>query len=215
MGRPGEGAIERKQRIVSDRRVFLRWVRATWIGWMVGVPCIVALALLGEAVGIGGSQVLVGAGMGAGIGIFQARVIRGWLPRAAPWFWSCVGGLALPFLATDIAKLAGYSSTRTVYVSVALGGLIVGAWQALILRERFRSAGWWLASSAVGWTLAGGTAMLADSLSHTRQLRGLGGALAYLGIVALGGLVLGLVTGMSLVRLARQDSSSPRDVRLG
>ncbi|MGH7469330.1 MAG: hypothetical protein ACRENP_15365 [Longimicrobiales bacterium] len=68
-----------------------------------------ALALLGETIGIGGAQVLVGAGMGTGVGLLQMRVMRNVVHRSAPWFWSCVAGLALPFLATDIAKAAGSS----------------------------------------------------------------------------------------------------------
>ena len=35
------------------------WLRATWLGWILGVPLILVLALAGEAVGIGGAQVLV------------------------------------------------------------------------------------------------------------------------------------------------------------
>jgi len=38
------------------------WLRATWLSWILGMPCIVLLALLGEALGLGGKQVLVGAG---------------------------------------------------------------------------------------------------------------------------------------------------------
>ena len=47
----------------------IAWLRATVAGWLLGVPLIVALALLGEAVGVGGAQFLVGVGMGAGLGL--------------------------------------------------------------------------------------------------------------------------------------------------
>ena len=46
---------------------------ATWAGWLLGIPFIIILALMGEAVGIGGSQFLVGAGMGTGTGLLQSR----------------------------------------------------------------------------------------------------------------------------------------------
>lgn len=182
-----------------DRKIFGQWVRATWAGWALGVPIIIALALIGEVVGIGGVQVLVGAGMGTGIGFMQGRALLGVLDRAAPWFWSCVVGLSAPFLAWDIAKAAGWDFAYSPYLCVTLGGLIVGVWQAFILRSRFHREGWWVAASVVGWTLASGTAMVADTLSRSRSLRGIWGALAYLGIVAGGGLVLGLITGISLV----------------
>jgi len=97
------------ERNLSMRQVLGQWVRATWAGWALGIPLIIALALVGEAVGIGGSQVLLGVGMGAGIGLMQSRAIRDMLHSSAPWLWSCVVGLGLPFLVTDVAKAAGWN----------------------------------------------------------------------------------------------------------
>jgi hypothetical protein len=192
----------------NNRQLFVLWARATWIGWVLGVPLIILLALLGEAVGIGGAQVLVGAGMGAGIGLMQGRAIRGVLHRFIPWFWSCVVGLAVPFLATDIIKAMGREFAYSPYAAVALGGLFVGAWQAVILRSHLRKTGWWVVASVLGWTLAAGTAAGADYLSHSQSFRGLLGALTYLGIVAIGGLVLGLVTGIALVWMLRHEAAA-------
>lgn len=104
-------------------------------GWVLGIPFIIALALVAEAAGIGGAQVPVGLGMGTGIKLMQARAIRGVGPKDALWFWSCVIGRGVPFLATDIANAAGYTVTYSLYLSVALGGLMVGILQALILRQ--------------------------------------------------------------------------------
>ena len=177
-----------------DRRLVLRWVRATWFGWLLGIPFIIVLALVGEAVGIGGAQVLVGAGLGTGIGLMQGRMIRSMLPKSGTWLWSCVVGLALPFLVTDIAKAARWDARYSLFVCVAVGGLISGAWQAIILRTRFRKTLLWVVASALGWTLAAGTSTVADPLSRLPALRGLWGAVVYLGIVAAGGLILGLVT---------------------
>jgi len=187
---------------ISSHRLFGQWVRATWTGWALGVPFIIALALAGEAAGIGGAQALVGVGMGTGIRLMQGRAIRGVLHRSASWFWSCVAGLGVPFLAADIAKAAGWDFTYSLYVSVALGGFIVGIWQAFILRSRFHNAGGWVLASALGWTLAAGAAAVADAL----PLRRLWGAVAYLATVAVGGLILSSVTGISLVRLLRKET---------
>ncbi len=193
------------ERNMSDRQVFVQWVRATLVGWVLGIPIIIALALIGEAVGIGGAQALVGVGMGTGIGLMQGRAIRGVLHKSAPWFWSCAVGLGVPFLAADIAKAAGWNFTYSLQVSVALGGIIVGVWQAFLLRPCLRNTGWWVVGSVVGWALASGMVAVADPLSRTPSLRGIWGALVYLGIIAGGGLVLGLVTGISLVRLLRHE----------
>ena len=191
-----------------NRQAFWSWTRATWVGWVLGVPCVVVLALLGEALGIGGVQVLVGAGMGTGLGFMQSRALRGVLPKPRLWFWSCAFGLALPFLAFDLAKAAEWKITYSLYVCVVLGGLIVGIWQALILRTRFHNTVWWAIASVVGWSATSGMAALSESLSRSHSLRGLGGALAYLGIIASGGLILGLITGVPRVWLLRHKPAS-------
>src|SRR5262249_7975291 len=104
------------------RHIFRRWVLATWGGWVLGVPLIAGLALIGEAVGVGGAQFIVGMGMGAGVGLMQARIMRRVLPKTAPWFWSCAVGLGVPFLVADIAKAAAWNYTYSLHISVALGG---------------------------------------------------------------------------------------------
>jgi hypothetical protein len=186
----------------NSPKLFGQWVRTTWAGWALGVPCIVVLALAGEAVGLGGVQVLVGAGMGAGVGMMQARALRNVLQTFAPWLWSCVIGLGAPFLATDVAKAIGRPIPYSLEAYVALGGLIVGVWQWLILRSRFHHAAWWILASALGWSLAAGAATIAN----VQPFRGLLGALLYLAIAAAGGLVLGSVTGLALARRLREKT---------
>ena len=192
---------------MTERQALTQWVRATWAGWVLGIPLIVALALIGEVLHLGGAQALVGVGMGMGIGLMQARTLRNVLCRVAPWFWSCVVGLGLPFLLVDLAKLAHWNFPYSLYICVALGGLIAGVWQAFLLRPHCQNAGWWVAASVAGWNLAAGMAAIADNLFRSHSIRGIWGALAYLGIIAAGGLILGLVTGISLVWMLRQKTA--------
>lgn len=180
---------------------YAAWVRATSLGWLLGVPLIAVFALIGEALGIGGSQFLVGAGMGAGIGLLQARLMRRVLDRFTPWFLSCVVGLSVPFLGADGLRAAGREHLYSLQVCVALGGLAVGGWQSALLSRRFLRTWLWLIGSAVGYALAAACATLADVLSRTHALRGPLGALVYLGTIAAGGPILGLVTGVPLRRL--------------
>ncbi len=185
------------------------WLRATWYGWLLGVPLVILLALGGEAAGIGGSQVLVGIGMGLGVGLLQARLLRTVLSRPAVWLLSSAVGLAIPFLVTDLAPRFGRDLPYSLPIAVVAGGLIIGVWQAQLLRGHARSPGWWILANAVGWTLAAGMAYLADVAVRGHAIRGLPGALAYLGAVAAGGLLLGVVTGMALPRLLRPVPVAP------
>ncbi len=182
----------------SDSRLLGPWIRATGAGWALGVPFVILLALAGESLRIGPLQFPVGLGMGLGVGFMQGRIVRTLLGAAAPWRWSCALGLALPFLAADLAQQAGRPLPYSLYLAVALGGLTVGIWQARLLRRRFSRAGWWVAASVVGWSLAAGLGAVADGLPRSHAVRGIWGALAYLGIVAAGGLLLGVVTGLVL-----------------
>lgn len=189
----------------NGRRLYVRWIKATGLGWLLGIPCIAGLALIAELLGIGGAQVMVGAGMGVGVGFMQGRTLRGILPRAAPWFWSCVGGLAIPFLVADIARIAEWNLGYSVYWAVAVAGLTAGVWQAVILGKRFRSAHWWIPVSALGWTLAGALVGGSDAMVRNASVRGVAGLLAYLGLLAVGGFVLGAVTGVWLARAVPRE----------
>jgi hypothetical protein len=175
------------------------WTRATWFGWLLGVPSIALLALLGEVLGIGGSQTLVGAGMGAGVGLLQGTVLRRSGVRLMPWVGACVIGLALPFLVWDIAKAVGTHRTYSLFLCVTAGGLIAGILQATLLRARVPPT-WWVLASTLGWGLAGGLATSADTLLRAHSIRGLAGAGLYLGLITSGGIILGVVTGLVLSR---------------
>jgi hypothetical protein len=188
----------------------LPWVRATWLGWTLGVLLTILAALAGEAIGAGESQTPVGLGMGTGVGIMQARAIRGLVSSRAAWIASSGAGLAAPFLAFDLARAAGLPLTFSLYVAVALGGLATGIWQAMLLRVRLGGRALaWIPGSLVGWSLAAGCAAIADGLPRALSLRGLAGAGLYLAVTLTGGLVLGLVTGLFLVRLGRRVPAHP------
>ncbi|AKC86429.1 hypothetical protein WQ53_06245 [Pseudoxanthomonas suwonensis] len=189
-----------------------RWILATWLGWLLGLVLIMPLAIAGEWIGTGGAQGPVGVGMGIGVGLMQARAMRGLGGGADQWFWVTCIGLALPFVANDLAGVASVELPYSLLASVAAGGALAGGMQALVLRHRVRRTWWWVAGSTVGWSLAASGAKAADLLQRQTGLRGALGALAYLGVVAAGGLVLGLVTGAILRSLSRCPSlpQSPR-----
>lgn len=182
------------------------WIRATWAGWLLGIPITILLAIAGEAVGGGGLQFLVGVGMGAGVGLMQGRIIKGVTGQSVRWLLSSVIGLSIPFLFTDVARLTVWDIPYSLYVCILLGGLIVGVWQAGILRPYFTNAGVWVAACGLGWSLAAASAAVSDFLFQSKFVRGIPGALAYLGVIAAGGLILGAVTGIVIARLNRLPS---------
>jgi hypothetical protein len=134
--------------------------------------------------------------------------MRAMTGRAAPWIVATLAGVTTPFLVADVLAGSGWQLPYFLYVVVALGGLLAGGLQARVLRPYLRSVGVWIVASVVGWSLAAGTAALADALQRGQALRGLWGALAYLGIVSSGGVLLGLTTGPVLARVRHPAPSS-------
>ena len=178
-----------------------RWIAHTLIGWILGVPLLLGLSVLFEAVGIDHANAPVGLGMGAAIGLLQARALRSAGVRAQAWWVATLAGVALPFLVADLARRLGHPMPYLVYPFAAVGGLLASllqlrAWPAL--RPR---AGGWVVASTLGWLLACSSVALADFLSHRLHFVGLGGALAYLGIACSGGLLLGIATAAMLSQL--------------
>jgi hypothetical protein len=171
-----------------------RWIRVTTLGWLVGIPLVVAFALLAEGLGIGGMQSMVGLGIGSGVGVMQARALVSWLPRRRHWIMVTAIGIGLPFLAADVLLHAGADIEYSLTWCVVGGGLLAGIGQAVLLRPHVDYSWRWIPVSTAGWAAAAGMATIADGLREAGA-RGIAGALAYLGLIALGGVVLGVVTG--------------------
>ena len=171
------------------------WIRATWLGWILGLPILIGLALLGEAVGVGGVQFIVGLGMGAGVGLMQARALRGVIASPPAWFKATCLGLAAPFALADIAtRVIGLPFSLPV--AVAAGGLLAGVLQARLLTNEPRARRRWEIGSGVGWLLGAGTSGVAGLIG----LRGVPGLLLYLATIALGGAILGAITSRCVPR---------------
>jgi len=185
------------------------WVRATFFGWLLAIPAIAALALLGEAVGIGGSQSLVGMGVGATVGFMQARVLREMLGKLAPWIWSSIVGLTVPFIPSDVAVFLHMPFPYSLPVCIAIGGVVAGVWQSRLLAAHFASTRFWILASGIGWAVAGFVSSRADTLLRAMDIRGIPGALLYLTMVAAGGLAVGGATAIALSRMPTRATSQP------
>src|SRR5690606_26129580 len=68
-------------------------------------------------------------------------------------------------------------------------------------------AHWWIPVSVLGWTLASALAGGADLLVRGASMRGWGALFAYLGLLAIGGLALGVVTGSWFARVGPREEA--------
>ena len=178
----------------TDRRLFTRWVRATFVGWWLGFILVVVGSVLANSVG-GGAQFMVGLGMGAGVGYAQGRVARDWLGRLRPWMAASMVGMGAPFAVRDLASAIGFALPYSLTIYVVLGGILVSALQWRLLRPHFHRSGWWVPASVAGWALPAGLVAWYDAFVGPSPF----GAIVFLGMILLGGLVLGAVTGSALM----------------
>ena len=177
----------------TGRRFFFRWVRLTFAGYLLGFVLTMLGLIAGEVIGLPEFQIVVGAAMGAGVGFTQNRLARNWLAAGRLWAWASVLGLGASFLIFDLAALVwgNLPNRESLQLDIALGGLLVGLLQWRVLARHMERAGWWVLASVVGWTLAGRVSNVTFS--------GDWDALLNLGMILLGGVVLGVVTGGVLV----------------
>ncbi len=189
---------------MTDTLSLRPWIRLTFLGWLLGIILVIAIALASEMVGIRASQIPVGLGMGLGVGLAQERALRPLQGDSSAWPWASALGLALPFFLVDLSHLLGMPIPYSLYAGLAIAGVTAGASQAYVLRPHPVSAPLWILTSALGWTAGSLMVAAADSLGNIPGLRGLGGALLYLALVAMGGVFLGLATSVPLRRLVNR-----------
>ena len=132
-------------------------------------------------------------GQAAFLAVVERRLSVYWaLSSVAFWLAGLGLGMALSFLA------AGY--VHPTPVAIALGVLLTGVSQWLVLRSRFRRAGWWPIVLVLGFVVGGSAVSLVRLISSGAVLGGLGGAILGAGI--------GLTTGLAVTRLWRGNGAS-------
>ena len=187
----------------ADRKFFTRWVRGTFAGWLLGFMFIVLGAVGADLIGTGESesQFIVGIAMGAGVGYAQGRVVRQWLGGTWRWTWASVIGMGVPFVASDFVSAVWSGYSFSLPLVVVIGGLLVGLFQRRVLRSHCDRANWWVLACVAGWALAAGTAAVSGVLPSGPSAGWL--AILNVGVILLGGVVLGIVTGGALVWMLR------------
>lgn len=179
----------------GEAKVFIRWVKATTLGWLLGFVLVVVLAVVWDQVG-GGAQFMVGMGMGAGVALGQARIVEeevGWPGR---WIWSTTFGMGIPFLVWDLGAVLGADEFFSLPLCVVAGSLFVGVLQGRLLSRRYRNTIWWIPANLVGW----GVPVAVLALGDSGVLSGAGGLVSVAAMLS-GGAALGAITGKALVSM--------------
>jgi hypothetical protein len=166
---------------------FGRWLLGTTIGWFVGI--LLAIGLSYAIVGLfypEESNLIVGLVLGAAVGLAQVIAVRRLLPLTQRWVWGATVGLGIPFIIGVVVSATWFKGNEVsdmwlVLVAV-VGGMLSGLFQAPTLRRHVPRARWWIPASLVSW----GAAWLASL------------AWAEAGVL-LGGVVLGTLSGLSLI----------------
>ncbi len=169
-----------------------RWVTATTLGWLLGFVLLVALAIAFEQVSGGATaQFMIGVGMGAGVGVMQARALRAWLESTWTWILATTVSMGLPFILWDLWGVVwGVQAPFGLLECVIGGSVLAGVLQSALLRHRLNRTSWWVLASLLGWGLP--AVALPDRLLILWIL--------------LGGTILGAVTGPVLLSLPQRPA---------
>lgn len=184
----------------------VRWTTSTFWGWLLGIVLIVGLSSLLDSMGIEDMQFYVGLGMGAGVGYAQWLLLRKHIPMSKNWIWFSAAGMGIPFIILDL--LLTKSFTYKMPLGVVLGAILVGFLQFRLLKRHSEKANLWIWSSIAGWTL-GVLAVL--TIDYTKQLppylsSNLLLALINLLLILLGGIILGVITGIALKKIVKEEA---------
>jgi predicted Ser/Thr protein kinase len=211
---------------------WLGWVAANTAGWIIGL-------ILGAGFLSALQESFLGSFLGAfalglSTGAMQWFALRRHLRQPGQWVWASVGGTLFGAFALSIVPQI-YEGGETWGLVLVLGmaavvfGACLGLAQALVLRDQYRGAGWWVLASMAAWAVAGvvnggiGVAM-ASSLEGGSGASSFGEAIGQilvqivalilvvgLSIVVITGPVSGAITGAALLRLLRH----PKDGQTG
>jgi hypothetical protein len=178
-----------------------KWIKATFWGWLLGIILLIMLSSILDGMGIENMQFYIGIGMGAGVGLTQWLLLKRYRAINASWIWASLLGMGMPFVILDF--IMPHTVKYKLPLSVALGGLLVGVFQYLVLKKQFQRSSVWILTSLAGWTIA---AVIVLAIDLTMKIKVAGSltlvlALVNLLIMLLGGVALGLITGGTMKKI--------------
>ena len=214
-------------------RFGLRWVLLTIAGWAIGFPVgFVFVPVAGLIIGLheGSDSILLKLGLdnaalfivvAAVVSLMQWLALRRVVQRAGFWVPASIIGFTIPSsIHGVVCHVYGYPDDLGPLGAVVwtlffiLGGTLTGLLQQRILRHQVRRSGWWVPASAAGWGLSViGLAIACFVLPTGRK----GPApfvlllIRELIVPTIGTVLLGIVTGVTLIWLLRQPRQQMLD----
>jgi hypothetical protein len=106
----------------------------------------------------------------------------------------------------DLEDIGSPAAVLAWTLVTACGGAIAGLLQRRVLRSQVRQAGSWVAASTLGWGLS--TAAMGTVVVARFRIVGEAnpGVLWFLGAIVAAGIVLGVITGASILRRLTEPS---------
>ncbi len=183
------------------------WLGATFAGWLIGFVAALMLSSTFDAAGIEHLNFHLGAGMGAGVGLMQWRLLRK-TGVGAQWIWYSAIGLGLPYLVLDVVNYFFHepSPLQRIVLGTAAGGIAVGMLQSTLVRSRL-SAPTWILRCFLGWFSG---ALAAACVDYTKYISSNNLVLFFLNVTLLlaGGVVLGLVTAKPITQSSQLNTDN-------
>ncbi|MBK9401171.1 MAG: hypothetical protein IPN36_10010 [Bacteroidetes bacterium] len=171
------------------------WIKATFLGWLLGVVLILVLSSLLDSAGIEHMQFYLGVGMGTGVGFTQWLFLKKSLKMDVRWFLYSILGMGLPFIIVDL--LPEGMIAHKIATGISMGALTTGVMQHLLLKIQTRQAILWIPYSFIGWTMGVLTVFIIDYTMALKPILSNNLLLALINLLLIlgGGLVLGFITG--------------------
>ena len=179
-----------------------KWVLFNLLVWVLGL--ILVIFVLGPIISlipVKGIQFNLGLGMGAGVGLLQYLFLRKQFKVSFQWVLISALGMGLPFLLFDGIQLFNPIINDDILLySLSLGAITISLLQYLQWKKHYKTAGYWIVTSTLGWMSSFGAIKILDALQLQDKWIGFS---VNLSLILVGGVILGKLTSYSLRKLVK------------
>jgi hypothetical protein len=215
-------------------RFGLRWVLLTVVGWIIAFPLgFVLVAVAGWIIGVpeGSDSIILKLGLDnaalfifivAVVSLMQWFALRHVLRRAGFWVPASIIGFTISSSIHAVVcyvwgypdNLDHFPGTLVWAMAFVVGGTLAGVLQQRILRRQVCRSAWWVPASAVGWGLGViGFGLIGLAIHFPKEAGPFATLIGCLVLPAgLGAILLGIVTGGTLIWLLQQPMQQTTDI---